>query len=204
MSSSLSMGRFEIISLSGSFLLSENNGSRSRTGGLSVSLAGSDGRVLGGGVAGILKAASPVQVVVGSFSAEGKKSKNGPPSASPSNMLNFGGSVTGTGAGPPSPGASSESAEENVGTSPLDHGSGPYTNAGQPMQNMQMIQLPYHFHKVSSNAHPCPPILCHKPKLLSSSSRRVSQFSVCCPLSFTGLYTKREPFQSRATTLMPT
>ncbi|KAL2233025.1 UNVERIFIED_CONTAM: AT-hook motif nuclear-localized protein 8 [Sesamum indicum] len=130
-------GRFEIISLSGSFLLSENNGSRSRTGGLSVSLAGSDGRVLGGGVAGILKAASPVQVVVGSFTAEGKKSKNAP-SASPSNMLNFGGSVTGTGAGPPSPGASSESAEENDGTSPLDHGSGPYTNAGQPMQNMQM------------------------------------------------------------------
>lgn len=56
-------GRFEIISLSGSFLLSENNGSRSRTGGLSVSLAGSDGRVLGGGVAGMLTAATPVQVL---------------------------------------------------------------------------------------------------------------------------------------------
>nr|KJB51655.1 hypothetical protein B456_008G227100 [Gossypium raimondii] len=55
-------GRFEIISLSGSFLLSENNGSHSRSGGLSVSLAGSDGRVLGGGVAGMLHAASPVQV----------------------------------------------------------------------------------------------------------------------------------------------
>ena len=58
----LLQGRFEIISLSGSFLLSDNNGSRSRTGGLSVSLAGSDGRVLGGGVAGMLQAASPVQV----------------------------------------------------------------------------------------------------------------------------------------------
>lgn len=57
-------GRFEIISLSGSFLLSENNGSRSRTGGLSVSLAGSDGRVLGGGVAGMLTAATPVQVLL--------------------------------------------------------------------------------------------------------------------------------------------
>lgn len=57
-------GRFEIISLSGSFLLSENNGNRSRTGGLSVSLAGSDGRVLGGGVAGMLMAASPVQVLL--------------------------------------------------------------------------------------------------------------------------------------------
>lgn len=48
--------------MSGSFLLSERGGHRSRTGGLSVSLAGPDGRVLGGGVAGILTAASPVQV----------------------------------------------------------------------------------------------------------------------------------------------
>lgn len=55
-------GRFEILSLSGSILLSENGGQRSRTGGLSVSLAGPDGRVLGGGVAGLLIAASPVQV----------------------------------------------------------------------------------------------------------------------------------------------
>jgi predicted DNA-binding protein with PD1-like motif len=55
-------GRFEILSLSGSFLLSENDGHRSRTGGLSVSLAGPDGRVLGGSVAGLLTAASPVQV----------------------------------------------------------------------------------------------------------------------------------------------
>ncbi|KAI3453420.1 hypothetical protein Pfo_010083 [Paulownia fortunei] len=129
-------GRFEIISLSGSFLLSESNGSRSRTGGLSVSLAGSDGRVLGGGVAGMLKAASPVQVVVGSFIAEGKKSKTGPSSTPSSNMLNFGAPVTQ--ASPPSPGISSESAEENDGSSPLDRGSGPYSNAGQPVQNMPM------------------------------------------------------------------
>lgn len=55
-------GRFEIISLSGSFLLSESNGSRSRSGGLSVSLAGADGKVVGGGVSGMLIAASPVLV----------------------------------------------------------------------------------------------------------------------------------------------
>lgn len=55
-------GRFDILSLSGSFLLSEVGGQRSRTGGLSVSLAGPDGRVLGGCVAGLLTAASPVQV----------------------------------------------------------------------------------------------------------------------------------------------
>ncbi|KAI5074773.1 hypothetical protein GOP47_0010734 [Adiantum capillus-veneris] len=60
-------GRFEILSLSGSFLVMDSNGTRSRTGGLSVSLAGPDGRVVGGGVAGMLTAASPVQVVVGSF-----------------------------------------------------------------------------------------------------------------------------------------
>nr|DAD46490.1 TPA_asm: hypothetical protein HUJ06_016427 [Nelumbo nucifera] len=61
-------GRFEILSLSGSFLLSESGGQRSRTGGLSVSLAGPDGRVLGGGVAGLLTAASPVQVCLSLYS----------------------------------------------------------------------------------------------------------------------------------------
>uniref|UniRef100_A0A0D9WPV3 AT-hook motif nuclear-localized protein n=1 Tax=Leersia perrieri TaxID=77586 RepID=A0A0D9WPV3_9ORYZ len=69
-------GHFEILSLSGSYLLSESNGLSSRTGGLSVSLAGPDGRVLGGGVAGPLDAASPVQVVIGSFLADVKKGSN--------------------------------------------------------------------------------------------------------------------------------
>ncbi|CAA3001481.1 AT-hook motif nuclear-localized 10-like isoform X1 [Olea europaea subsp. europaea] len=55
-------GRFEILSLSGSFMLSEVGGQRSRNGGLSITLAGPDGRVLGGCVAGLLIAASPVQV----------------------------------------------------------------------------------------------------------------------------------------------
>lgn len=35
---------------------------RSRSGGMSVSLAGPDGRVVGGGLAGLLVAAGPVQV----------------------------------------------------------------------------------------------------------------------------------------------
>ncbi|KAA3475353.1 AT-hook motif nuclear-localized protein 1-like isoform X2 [Gossypium australe] len=60
-------GRFEILSLSGSFMPTETQGTRSRSGGMSVSLASADGRVVGGGVAGLLIAASPVQVVVGSF-----------------------------------------------------------------------------------------------------------------------------------------
>ncbi|XP_047339225.1 AT-hook motif nuclear-localized protein 9 [Impatiens glandulifera] len=56
-------GRFEILCLSGSYLVA-NNG---RTGGLSVSLVSPDGRVIGGGVGGVLIAASPVQVIIGSF-----------------------------------------------------------------------------------------------------------------------------------------
>ncbi|KAK8944403.1 hypothetical protein KSP39_PZI008552 [Platanthera zijinensis] len=60
-------GRFELLSLSGSFMPNENGGTKSRSGGMSVSLASPDGRVVGGGVAGLLVAASPVQVVVGSF-----------------------------------------------------------------------------------------------------------------------------------------
>uniref|UniRef100_A0A5B7AQC7 AT-hook motif nuclear-localized protein n=1 Tax=Davidia involucrata TaxID=16924 RepID=A0A5B7AQC7_DAVIN len=66
-------GRFEILSLTGSFTVSENGGMRSRTGGLSVSLAGPDGRVIGGGIAGLLMAASPIQIVVGSFMPNGYK-----------------------------------------------------------------------------------------------------------------------------------
>ncbi|KAJ0111936.1 hypothetical protein Patl1_03488 [Pistacia atlantica] len=137
-----SQGRFEIISLSGSFLLSEDNGSRSRSGGLSVSLAGSDGRVLGGGVAGMLLAASPVQVIVGSFMAEGKKSNSniltsGPSSATTPHMLNFGAPVASS---PPSNGGSSDSSDEN-GSSPLNRAGGLFNNPSQPIHNMHMYHL---------------------------------------------------------------
>ncbi|KAM7531644.1 hypothetical protein LguiB_035054 [Lonicera macranthoides] len=57
----------------GSFTICENGGVKSRTGGLSVSLAGPDGRVIGGGIAGLLMAASPIQIVVGSFVPNGYK-----------------------------------------------------------------------------------------------------------------------------------
>ncbi|RZC91882.1 hypothetical protein C5167_021594 [Papaver somniferum] len=57
-------GSFEILSLCGSFsFVVEGVGLRTRTGGLSVSLAGADGRVIGGGVAGLLTAASPIQTI---------------------------------------------------------------------------------------------------------------------------------------------
>lgn len=62
LSALLIQGRFEILSLTGSFMPTETGGMRNRTGGMSVSLASPDGRVVGGGVAGLLVAASPVQV----------------------------------------------------------------------------------------------------------------------------------------------
>ncbi|KAJ6799875.1 AT-hook motif nuclear-localized protein 10-like [Iris pallida] len=103
-------GRFEILSLSGSFLLSEIGGQRSRTGGLSVSLAGPDGRVLGGGVAGQLTAASPVQVVVGSFIADAtKESKLTSPTDPTVAPGKFAGSTMMGASSPPSRGTMSES-----------------------------------------------------------------------------------------------
>ncbi|KAG9446672.1 hypothetical protein H6P81_012800 [Aristolochia fimbriata] len=71
-------GRFEILSLSGSYLHNEIGGASSRTGGLSVCLSGSDGRIVGGGVGGPLKAASPVQVIMGSFIIDGKRDESPP------------------------------------------------------------------------------------------------------------------------------
>ncbi|KAH8967158.1 hypothetical protein BDL97_03G064500 [Sphagnum fallax] len=64
-------GRYEILSLMGSFFPHDaRGGNLPQTGGLSVSLACADGRVIGGSVAGLLLAASPLQVVVGSFASE--------------------------------------------------------------------------------------------------------------------------------------
>ncbi|KAK8958016.1 hypothetical protein KSP39_PZI000104 [Platanthera zijinensis] len=130
-------GRFEILSLSGSFLLSESGGQRSRTGGLSVSLAGPDGRVLGGGVAGLLTAASPVQVVVGSFIADGKKDRknaNHLEGASTLEKLGSGVSLSGGGGGlmaggnsPPSRGTLSESSGGGP-ASPLNQSTGTCNN----------------------------------------------------------------------------
>lgn len=133
-------GRFEILSLSGSFLLTESGGQRSRTGGLSVSLAGPDGRVLGGGVAGLLTAASPVQVVVGSFIADGKKDrKNADHMDGASTMEKLGSGVSlsgGSGGGggglmaggnsPPSRGTLSESS--GGPPSPLNQSTGTCNN----------------------------------------------------------------------------
>ncbi|XWS37717.1 hypothetical protein CRYUN_Cryun19dG0069000 [Craigia yunnanensis] len=69
------LGRFEILSLSGSFMPTENNGTKSRSGGMSVSLAGPDGRVLGGGLAGLLVAAGPVFLPVHQQEQKHKKQR---------------------------------------------------------------------------------------------------------------------------------
>ncbi|XP_068652099.1 AT-hook motif nuclear-localized protein 10-like [Aristolochia californica] len=128
-------GRFEILSLSGSFLLSESGGQRSRTGGLSVSLAGPDGRVLGGGVAGLLTAASPVQVVVGSFIADARKESkptipiepsSAPPKVGP-------GGTSGTGS-PPSRGTLSESS--GGPGSPMNQSTGACNNNNNTPQSL--------------------------------------------------------------------
>lgn len=119
-------GRFDILSLSGSFLLTEVGGQRSRTGGLSVSLAGPDGRVLGGCVAGLLTAASPVQVIVGSFIADSRnetKSANQMEPLSAPPKLTPGGGPTGASSSP-SHGTFSESS----GGSPLNHSTGAFNN----------------------------------------------------------------------------
>ena len=55
-------GRFDILCLSGAFTPNESGGAKGWCGGMSVSLAGPDGRVLGGGLSGMLVAAGPVQV----------------------------------------------------------------------------------------------------------------------------------------------
>ncbi|CAN8245377.1 unnamed protein product [Cochlearia groenlandica] len=68
-------GRFGILSLGGSYLVNEEGGSKSRTGGMSVSLSGPEGHVIGGGI-GMLIAASLVQVVACSFVYGGAAKSN--------------------------------------------------------------------------------------------------------------------------------
>ncbi|CAL5331971.1 unnamed protein product [Camellia sinensis] len=88
-------------------------GQRSRTGGLSVTLARPDGCVLGGCVAGLLTAATPVQMSV------------------PSKLFLVGGGGGGGGAtgatSPPSHGLLSESS--GGPGSPLNHSTGAYNNS---------------------------------------------------------------------------
>ena len=57
-------GCFDIVSMTGSYLPSKTDGVSSLKGGFAISLVGADGRIFGGGLAGPLIAASPVQVTI--------------------------------------------------------------------------------------------------------------------------------------------
>ncbi|XBI35847.1 hypothetical protein VPH35_121478 [Triticum aestivum] len=63
-------GCFHILSLSGLYVPSKTNGLSTQKGGLGILFSSPDGRVFGGGSAGPLIAASPVQVVIGTFLAD--------------------------------------------------------------------------------------------------------------------------------------
>ncbi|KAL0361899.1 UNVERIFIED_CONTAM: AT-hook motif nuclear-localized protein 10 [Sesamum radiatum] len=130
----ITSGRFDILSLCGSFMLTEVAGHKSRTGGLSIALAGPDGRVMGGCVAGLLVAASPVQVIVGSFLPEGHREATThfmePESAPP--QVNLGGAA-GTSSSP-SRGTLSESSGGPA--SPLNLSAGACNNIPQGMTGM--------------------------------------------------------------------
>ncbi|WOG93848.1 hypothetical protein DCAR_0313135 [Daucus carota subsp. sativus] len=123
-------GRFEILSLVGSFLVTESGIHQGRTGGLSVSLAAPDGSVLGGRVAGLLIAASPVQVIVGTFN-EANQQAMGPGSngsAPPRHVSSVGGS-------PPSRATMGESSGGPV--TPFNPSTGGYNNVNQ--QNVSNV-----------------------------------------------------------------
>ncbi|WCJ44761.1 AT-hook motif nuclear-localized protein 10 [Euphorbia peplus] len=130
-------GRFEILSLSGSFMPSEIGGHWSRTGGLSVALSGSDGRVLGGSVAGLLIAATPIQLVVASFVSEGDKELSKTfhyvESLTAMGRLNATGGTTGP-SSPPSRGTHSESS--GGPGSPIHQNSGAYNSHPQGISSM--------------------------------------------------------------------
>ncbi|KAL8495271.1 hypothetical protein ACS0TY_019430 [Phlomoides rotata] len=68
-------GHFDMVNLSGSYI-NDVDGPHGPTGGLNVTFAGPDGRLIGGPVEGLLIAASPVQVIAGSMLAFTSKPKN--------------------------------------------------------------------------------------------------------------------------------
>ncbi|KAL0738082.1 hypothetical protein Bca4012_014292 [Brassica carinata] len=108
-------GLYDIFAMSGSFLNTESNGTVTRTSDMNVHLAGPDGRIVAGFVAGMLVARSQVQVIVGSYVSEKSKPSarrvENNPDPEPA-------SASACGGGPGSPQSqgpqySSESSEEN-------------------------------------------------------------------------------------------
>ncbi|KAM0897950.1 hypothetical protein ACQ4PT_022243 [Festuca glaucescens] len=129
-------GHYEILSLSGSYLLAEDGDTRSRTGGLSVALAGRDGRIVGGSVAGMLMAATLVQVVVGSFIAEGKKPKEDQVKREPTtsaSMQTAGLVAAASAASPASDGTSSDHSDDPGSPMGPSRNGSALNNAGHPI-----------------------------------------------------------------------
>ncbi|XP_013584772.1 PREDICTED: AT-hook motif nuclear-localized protein 13-like isoform X1 [Brassica oleracea var. oleracea] len=104
-------GLYVITHMSGTFSNTESNGTVTRTGNLTVSLAGPDFMVVGGFVGGMLVAGSQVQVIVGTFEPERVKLRAALESA---DVLNSNG---GGGPGLPQSQGPSESSEENASKS---------------------------------------------------------------------------------------
>lgn len=137
-------GKYEILSLSGSFVLNEAGGKQTRTGKLTVALAGTDGSVVGGEVAGLLIAASPVQVVVGTFQADAKKGFGRTENSEPSGAT-LPASISGH---PPSP-VGLQSRTEGFGGLRTDEGSysehatggGGFSLNSEIMHNMNMHSM---------------------------------------------------------------
>ncbi|KAG2307857.1 hypothetical protein Bca4012_083167 [Brassica carinata] len=122
-------GHFDILSVQGCYLVNEEGGSKSRTGGISVSLSRHDGFLIGGTV-GTLIAASLVQVVACSFvygSAKAKviKQENG---SKEDNTVKKDNSLETPASEQPSPRAT-ESAGEAAQT-PLDYSSPGWAGSG--------------------------------------------------------------------------
>ncbi|KAJ0260657.1 PPC domain-containing protein [Hirschfeldia incana] len=124
-------GHFDILSLQGCYLVNEEGGSKSRTGGISVSLSRHDGFLIGGTV-GTLIAASLVQVVACSFvygSAKGKVIKQENGSKEDNNTTKKDNSLETPASEQPSPPRATESAAEGAQT-PLDYSSPGWAGSG--------------------------------------------------------------------------
>nr|XP_004511784.1 AT-hook motif nuclear-localized protein 10 [Cicer arietinum] len=131
-------GQFELISLSCNLEISENSSGDKKISSLKVSLAGFDGRLLGGVVAGKLTAASSTQITLGGFTLGGKKLSSNDLKSGPSSTSPFVASGT-----PTSPTSEEHSSGDSSGdgeNSPFSQGPGIYNNADQSGHNVSIYQ----------------------------------------------------------------
>ncbi|KAK4478912.1 hypothetical protein RD792_014419 [Penstemon davidsonii] len=117
-------GRFEILCLSGSYLVAESGDPRQRTGGISISVCSPDGHIIGGAIDGRLMAANPVQVVACSFVyGGGTKAKNKVESEVKEDKFSLDRQTTEISLTPVSSALNNQSLTSNTGTSVWPSGS---------------------------------------------------------------------------------